>query len=199
MEPDQEQLDRIGKALATQPDPLQALALLLTEARRLTRAEAGTIFLHKGDKLHFAVVQNDVLVRQFGEDELRRRFADPPLNLAGPSIAGYVALTRASLRIPDVYEIPPDRPYAFGRQQDVESRYRTCSMLALPIQDARGGGLGLPPPRQALNYARPILGFDTSRGEIAARFVTRLARLMLPPRPRSGQETGHTSSPGRHV
>ena len=180
MQPDQEQLDRIGRALATQPDPLQALALLLTEARRLTRAEAGTIFLHKGDKLHFAVVQNDVLVRQFGEDELRRRFADPPLNLAGPSIAGYVALTRASLRIPDVYEIPPDRPYAFGRQRDVESRYRTCSMLALPIQDARGGVFGVLQLINALNDAGQIVAFDSSSEDIAAALLTRLARSMLP-------------------
>ena len=97
-----------------------------------------------------------------------------------PSIAGYVALTRASLRIPDVYEILPDRPYAFGRQRDVESRYRTCSMLALPIQDARGGVFGVLQLINALNDAGKIVAFDSSSEDIAAALLTRLARSMLP-------------------
>jgi GAF domain-containing protein len=177
---DQAQLDGIGRALATQPHPLQALALLLTEARRLTRAEAGTIYLRKGDRLHFAIVQNDVLARQFGEDELPRRFAESPLSLAGPSIAGYVALTRASLRIPDAYEIPSERPYAFDRQRDGEYRYRTRSILALPIQDARGGVFGVLQLINALNDAGQIVAFDSASEDIAAALLTRLARSMLP-------------------
>ena len=35
----------------------------MTEARRFTRAEAGTLFLRDGDVLKFSVVQNDRLAR----------------------------------------------------------------------------------------------------------------------------------------
>src|SRR5438552_1695573 len=62
MDPDA--LARIGDALAAQPDRQRALELLLTEARRLTRAEAGTVYLREGDRLRFAAVQNDVLARR---------------------------------------------------------------------------------------------------------------------------------------
>src|SRR2546426_982893 len=83
MDPDA--LARIGDALAAQPDRQRALELLLTEARRLTRAEAGTVYLREGDRLRFAAVQNDVLARRFGTDEARRRLAAEPLALVEPS------------------------------------------------------------------------------------------------------------------
>src|SRR5438552_13747172 len=104
MDPDA--LARIGDALAAQPDRQRALELLLTEARRLTRAEAGTVYLREGDRLRFAAVQNDVLARRFGTDEARRRLAAEPLALVEPSVASYVALTRGVVNLPDVYEIP---------------------------------------------------------------------------------------------
>jgi GAF domain-containing protein len=181
MKPDQEELDGIGRALATQPDPLHALALLLTQARRLTRAEAGTVYLRKGDKLHFVVVQNDVLAPRLGEDELQRRFAQAPLTLTVHNIAGYVALTRSNLRIADVYEIPLEGPYEFDRQRDLENRYRTCSILALPIRDARGGMFGVLQLINALNDAGQIVAFDAAGEDVAASLLTRLAVSMLPP------------------
>ena len=83
---DREALARIGDALAAQPDRQRALELLLTEARRLTRAEAGTVYVREGNRLRFAAVQNDVLARRFGDDEARRRLAADPLRLGEPSV-----------------------------------------------------------------------------------------------------------------
>ena len=40
---------------------------------QVTRAEAGTVYVRRGEVLEFAVVQNDVLARQVGEEEVRRR------------------------------------------------------------------------------------------------------------------------------
>src|SRR2546428_13361879 len=102
MDPDA--LARIGDALAAQPDRQRALELLLTEARRLTRAEAGTVYLREGDRLRFAAVQNDVLARRFGTDEARRRLPAQPLALAGAGVASYVAPTRGVAKLPDLYQ-----------------------------------------------------------------------------------------------
>src|SRR5207302_11401232 len=102
MDPDA--LARIGDALAAQPDRQRALELLLTEARRLTRAEAGTVYLREGDRLRFAAVQTDVLARRFGTDEARRRLAAEPPARVGPSAAGYAAPTRGLVNPPVVYE-----------------------------------------------------------------------------------------------
>src|SRR5437867_5634207 len=133
MDPDA--LARIGDALAAQPDRQRALELLLTEARRLTRAEAGTVYLREGDRLRFAAVQNDVLARRFGTDEARRRLAAEPLALVEPSVASYVALTRGVVNHPDVYEIPPERPYGVEQHFEDMNSYRTSSILAMPLRD----------------------------------------------------------------
>src|SRR5256712_8621389 len=144
MDPDA--LARIGDALAAQPDRERALELPLTEARRLTGAEAGTVYLREGDRLRFAAVQNDVLARRFGTDEARRRLAAEPLALVEPSVASYVALTRGVVNLPDVYEIPPERPYGIDRHFDAVHSYRTRSMLAMPLRDGPGEAVGAAPP-----------------------------------------------------
>src|SRR5256885_17221808 len=127
MDPDA--LARIGDALAAQPDRQRALELLLTEARRLTRAEAGTVYLREGDRLRFAAVQNDVLARRFGTDEARRRLAAEPLALVGPGRASYVAPTRGLGNPPDPDGVPPRRPYGVDRPFDAAHASRTPPRL----------------------------------------------------------------------
>src|SRR2546429_76342 len=94
MDPDA--LARIGDALAAQPDRQRALELLLTEARRLTRAEAGTVYLREGDRLRFAAVQDDGLARAFGPGAARRR-AGGAARARGVSRRGVVAAEPARL------------------------------------------------------------------------------------------------------
>src|SRR2546428_1721587 len=90
-----------------------ALKRLLSEARRATRAEAGTVYLREGDQLHFAAVQNDVLAQRVGAAEAEGRLTAGPLDLSTPSLASYVMLTPAVVHVPHVYEIRLERPYEF--------------------------------------------------------------------------------------
>src|SRR5207249_8103883 len=55
------ELVQIGITLTSERDLSVLLERILTEARRFTRAEAGTLFLRDGEQLRFAVVQNDRL------------------------------------------------------------------------------------------------------------------------------------------
>ncbi len=184
---EQDELDRIARALGAQPDPQRVLVLLLSEARRLTHAEAGTVYLRRGDQLHLAVVQNDVLARRVGEDEVRRRLQLAPLGLSASSIAGYVALTRGSVNLPDVYEIPLERPYVFDRRMDAQHGYRTRSMLAMPVRDTRGGVFGVLQLINALNEGGEVIPFDTAREGRVAALLTALARLT--PASKTGRPT----------
>ena len=87
------ELIQIGIGLTSERDLALLPQRILTEARRFTHAEAGTLYLRDGDRLRFAVVQNDVLAGRLGEREMRRLFqADLPLSK--PSLAGHVALSR---------------------------------------------------------------------------------------------------------
>ena len=128
---------KLGAALAAETDVTRGLERLLSAARKVTRAEAGTVYVRRGESLEFAAVQNDLLARRVGEDEVRRRVGARPLPLGENSIASYVLLTRSTVNLRDAYEIPVDRPYTLFREVDRNTDYRTRSMLAMPLRDGR--------------------------------------------------------------
>jgi len=56
-----ERLSEIGVALSAENDLNVLLERILRVARRLTRADAGTLYLAAGDHLIFEIAQNDSL------------------------------------------------------------------------------------------------------------------------------------------
>ena len=121
----------------------EAVDALLAEARGLTRAEAGTAYIREPAGLRFAAAHNEALERRHGWAEARRRLTAGSLPLAERSIASYVLLTHRPVNEPDAYAVGDDRPYVFNPAWDVKNGYRTRSMLALPIRDARGHVIGV--------------------------------------------------------
>lgn len=127
-----QELNRIGMALMSERDPQQLLTLILTQARRFTTSDAGSIYLVEGSAdgpahLHFRLAQNhslpDIPVPDF------------TLPLEPSSIAGFVAVGGEPLVLEDAYRIPADAPYSFNRGFDQEFGYRASSMLVVPMKD----------------------------------------------------------------
>lgn len=123
------------------PRPLEeTLNELLAEARRLTGAEAGTVYLVDGDSLRFVCSQNsarrdlEVAVAPREGGGLR----GGRLPIAQRSIAGFVAIHKSVLRIDDVYELGGDSTFGFDRSWDEANGYRTRSMLVAPLLDHDG-------------------------------------------------------------
>ena len=114
---------------------------ILLEARRYTKAEAGSIFLVEGDKLRFCYVQNDAMALDGPGQNSTYVGAEMPLNDA--SLAGYAAYNASRLVIDDAYEIPPDAPYKFNRSFDEANNYRTVSVLVAPLVTGRGKVVGV--------------------------------------------------------
>ena len=136
------ELIQIGIGLTSERELASLPARILSEARRLTHAEAGTLYLRDGDRLRFTVVQNDLLERRLGEREMRELFqADLPLS--GASLAAYVARSGDILRLSDAYDIPTDRPYAFNPAVDAQTGYRTRSVLVVPLMEPTGNVIGV--------------------------------------------------------
>ena len=106
-----EQLLNVGIALSSVHDLEKLLDTILLEARRLTQADAGTLYLLKGDRLIFRVSQCQSLSDRLGEARMRQLYQFFELPVSRESIAGYSALTKKVLNIPDVRAIPPDFPY----------------------------------------------------------------------------------------
>ena len=155
---------------------LPRLRILLSEARVRSGAEAGTVFVREGDRLCFAISENDVLTERFGEEQAQARLTGEPLSLEVRSIASFAVLTRSVVNIPDVYAIPPGRPYAFNPRFDVKNDYRTCSVLAAPLRDGRGRVFGV---LQLINRRLAqgtVVPFDAASEAAVRRLVERWDR-----------------------
>ena len=168
---------RLGAALAAELDVTRGLERLLTIARQVTRAEAGTVYVRRGEVLEFAVVQNDVLARQVGEEEVRRRVADKSLPLRENSIASYVMVTRSTVNLKDAYEIPVDKPYTLFREVDRKADYRTRSMLALPLRDGRGRVFGVLQLINAIDGRGAVRPFSRDEQRVVQDLAAQTSRL----------------------
>ncbi|MGM0452529.1 MAG: HD domain-containing phosphohydrolase [Thermodesulfobacteriota bacterium] len=104
---------------------------ILYEARRISNADAGSIFIAETGQLRFGYVHNDTL---FYTDAGREAiYVDFTVPLDEKSIVGYVAANRKALAIEDAYRLPPDSPYTFNPEYDRKSGYHTKSMLTIPL------------------------------------------------------------------
>ena len=136
---------------------LAILANILSMARRLTRAQAGTIYSCEADGLRFLLTQNDTLAESLGHAGSADLLDRPPLAWTEPSIATYVGRARTTLNIPDAYDIPASAPYAFNPRVDWLTGFCTISMLVVPLQVPIDGILQL---INATNAAGHIVPFS---------------------------------------
>lgn len=112
------------------------LGAILSEARRLGNADAGTIYLLENKELVFSAAQNDTLFPHSAANKFFYMNSRMPADTS--SIAGYVAVTGSILNIPDAHTIPSEREYGFNASFDEKTGYRTVSVLALPLMKSNG-------------------------------------------------------------
>ncbi len=132
---------KISESLGELKDIDAILDRILTESRRLSDADAGTIYLVKNDSLKFSYVQNDTLIKT-GEVD-KAVYSNISFTINDQSIVGYVAMKGRSLHIDDVYNIEPDMPFHFNPALDRSAGYKTTSMLTIPIKSSMGIVIGV--------------------------------------------------------
>jgi HD-GYP domain-containing protein (c-di-GMP phosphodiesterase class II) len=113
----------------SKPQPTgELLSRVLLKSRRLTGAEAGTIFITRGRgqhrRLEAADIQNDVI---------QVAPADFVVPLTTASIAGFTAVTGGTVFVDDLYHLPKRVPYGFDPSFDDAYGYRSRSMLSFPL------------------------------------------------------------------
>jgi len=125
---------------------IEDVDLLLEEvlrgARRAVNADAGSIYLVEGEKLHFRYSQNDTLQSRLspGEKLVYNIFS---LGIDPSSIAGYCAHQGTAVNIPDAYHLAPELPFRFNPQFDRLSHYVTHSILCQPLKTNTGAVIGV--------------------------------------------------------
>lgn len=135
-----EDILNIGIALSIEKDHNRLLEMIVTEARRITRADAGTLYLRDGDFLVFKIMQNETMNSfQGGNGEPINL---PPVPMRPENVSSYVALSHQSVNIPDVYQAE-GFDFSGPKKYDEFSGYRTMSMLVIPLENHEGEVIGV--------------------------------------------------------
>ena len=138
-------LNKKVSALSTQLSELKDVDAIfdriLLEARRLSNADAGTIFLVENEKLKFSYVHNETLIK--AHEVNKEIYSNLTLPIDEKSIVGYVAFHGETLAIDDAYDIPDDLPFQFNPSFDQKSGYKTKSMIAFPIKTSQDKVVGV--------------------------------------------------------
>jgi len=134
---DQESLIDIGKALSLEKDSDKLLRLILNLSKKITGADAGSIFIVEGEE---EKVLRFKYSHTFSKELAYEEFTLP---MDKTSIAGYVAVTGEVLNIPDVYDLEAEAPVSFNPSFDKTHGYRTKSMLVVPMRNHQDEIIGV--------------------------------------------------------
>ena len=135
------ELTSLGVALSTERNLLTLLETILSQARRITLSDAGSLYLTERDNggparvLRFKLSQNHTLPAL--------PLTEYTVPVDHTSLAGYAAATGEPLVIADVYLLPEDVSYKQNRSFDDKFGYRTKSMLVIPMKSHRDEIVGV--------------------------------------------------------
>jgi HD-GYP domain-containing protein (c-di-GMP phosphodiesterase class II) len=126
------------------------LERILLEARKVVHADAGSIYVVEKvndgnetvERLAVKYAQNDTVANDLAPGQ-KLIYSVFKLPISEKTIAGYCALTKKLVNVPDVYNIFPDAPYSFSNSYDMISGYKTISNLAIPLLTAESRLLGV--------------------------------------------------------
>ncbi len=156
-----QQLLQMTKEIEQVRDVDALLERILSVARKLVNASAGSIYVIKDEEcLEFRHTQNETLQQQLppGKKLIYATFTVP---INHKSISGYVASTGETLNIPDVYDLPVHEvPYKFDQSYDEKSHYRTKSMLTTPLKNNQNKVIGVMQLINARNDNSEVIPFS---------------------------------------
>ena len=94
------------------------LERLLTEARGIVRADAGSIYVIEGDNLKIKYAQNDTQLRKMSSGD-KLPYVAFSFPITENTIAGACVVRGEIINIPDAYQIPENSSFHFNKSTDV--------------------------------------------------------------------------------
>lgn len=162
-------LVEVGISLSAETNLERLLEKIVTYARELTLADAGTLYILENGRLHFRIIQNDTL-GIFRGGATGEALSMEPVPLNREMVSGYVALTGEMVNIEDVYS-SDQFDFTGPKRYDERTGYRSRSMLVAPMRDHEGEVIGV---LQLLNATDP----DTGAAIPFAREVESVTRAL---------------------
>ncbi|MES2856442.1 MAG: GAF domain-containing protein, partial [Bdellovibrionota bacterium] len=147
----------IGIALSSEKEITRILDLILDKALENAEADAASIFLTENIRIDTIgnAQKKFFQVLRFHRSTDRKvgiTIQDRTLDLDSSSIAGHVAVSGTSVRVENCYDLPEGTPFKFNSAVDVQTGYKTISLLGIPMKNADGKIRGV---LQILNKVRP--------------------------------------------
>ena len=175
-------LAAIGLSLSREKNISDLLERILSFARELTGADAGTLYLLDQEKnvLTFEIVQNETMGLSLRRDRSAMGgFSPVPLQRDGvdnvQNVSSYVAISGEKVNIADVYSAE-GFDFSGTKIYDEKSGYRSKSMLVIPMQNHEDKIIGV---LQIINAIEPdtneIVSFSREQEEIVGALASQAA------------------------
>ncbi len=177
------QLTSIGKALGSRKDISELLEIILTIARRFTKADGGTLYLvdNKNQNLNFHVIHNATL---------KLKKAGRAINLPGvllynkdntpnlSNVSSYVFHTGQIVNIDDVYKTKKFQ-FQGTRKFDAALHYKSQSMIVIPMRNHENDIIGI---LQLINsidpFSRKTVSFTSNDQKKASALASHASVLL---------------------
>lgn len=175
-----QKLTQIGTALSANESLENLLEMIVTEAKNLTNADGGTLYLLEKNELRFKVIQTDSLKIKMGGTSGKITWAPLPLYLEDGTpnkamVAATCVLEDRLVNIPDVYEAV-GFSFEGTKKFDQGTGYRSKSMLVIPLKNHEYEIIGV---LQLLNkqndYKQEVIPFNNEDEKITLSLASQAA------------------------
>ena len=178
-----EEIMKINLAFSSQHDKNKLLEDILTLTKKLTKADAGTLYIKSKDEqyLNFKVVQNDTLKIKMGGTKNNLNWSSLSIfkkdgKPNNEMVAVVCANEKRIINIPDVYKT---NKYQFDGTKDFDksTSYRSKSMLVIPLINHDNEVIGV---LQLINKIRDgeIINFNKLDEKIIASLASQAAMAL---------------------
>ena len=131
---------KIGIEITTEKDRQRLLEKMLDKAIEISGCDAGTLYIVKDGKLHFAIMTTlSMHVHKGGGNE---KIDLPPVEYTEGNVCAYAAIHRELINISDVYQ-SEKFDFSGPKRYDGITGYHTKSMLVIPMEDAEEKVIGV--------------------------------------------------------
>lgn len=154
-----DRLLNIGIALSAQTSMPQLLDTIVTEAMAITNCDAGTLYLHENNLLHFTIMRNHTM--KLDKEQSQEPILLPPVPILEENVCAYVAIHKQMENIPDVYS-SEKFDFSGPKKYDSITNYRTKSMLVIPLETNKGEVVGVLQLINAMDNSGAIVAFDVN-------------------------------------
>lgn len=177
-----ERLNRIGIALSWHRDTNHLLETILDNARALTGADGGTLYLVDGDDVSFEIMQTDSLgIKLGGKTGNPIPFEPLKLHVGGrpnrTTVVTCCVLDANSINVTDTYQ---ESAYDFSgtRRFDEQTGYDTRSLLAIPMRDHDGRVIAALQLINALDRDGRVVAFSEESHRLAESLASQAALVL---------------------